>query len=218
VDKILDRDPALYPFRDLMREDALVGQVGGADTTRTMTELVSGHGPRESYPDEFQFTPPRQILYNVPQQTPREYNLENRTRYWGVVNDRVTAKKEKVLKIIRTLDPDKLFLIGEEGDLRVLDYVIVSTGFERLAIEDELQKAGIGIEDYRDATGQVVGLGNMDNGVMINGPATGFGKDRFPPQIRAIIDALGIKENTVALWVYQILITRMMWTIFLKRQ
>lgn len=213
----LDRDPKLYPFKDVFKSGVTMAVVGGSgDTGRTMSEFFGGNGPRESYPDDFDPTElPQQTLFNVKEKNRREYRLKNRSRYSKVFTNFVTTVGQKVSRIFRSkLTPEKLIVVSENDDAGYYDYVVVSTGFVREKIEAKLAIAGIVVGPVKDSTGEVVGLGNAKEGILINGPATGFTKEDFPAPIQRVIEALGIKENTVALWVYQILLTRMLWSYF----
>lgn len=213
-EKTLQRNPDLYPFTPIFKSGVEVGEVGGGDTTRTMTEFFGGNGPRESYPEDFNFDEiPNQTLHNVEQKSRQEYVRQNRSRYATVYTEFVSSKPGKVRLIKPSIvNKDKVFVLSERREASYYDYVIVSTGFERDPIEKSFQEAGIEIEEYKDLEGETVGLGNSRSNILINGPATGFTRNDFPKDIQRVIEALGIKENTVALWVYQILISRMMWS------
>jgi len=216
-DEVLDRDPRYYPFADIIRRGIKVGQVGGGDTTKTMTELFARLGPSESYPDGSDPNDiPEQILYNVPAKTVRGYRLKSRTRYWALAEKQVkfNPNKVKYLRNANLLTDGGILVVDEKNGFELLDYVMLSTGFERDPVEDKLSDAGFEIQPLIDREGQPIGLGSYRDGILINGPATGFTKEDLPDKIQQIIDTLGIRENTVALWVYQVLITRMLWTYF----
>ncbi len=210
----LKRDDSLHPLLPLFKAGIEIGHTGGGDTTRTLTELFGGNGPRESYPSNYnQSEIPVQVLHNVNAKNRKEYILSNRSRYKNVYGENVLAVPGKVGSITKSIDnPERVKLKTESGENYEYDYVIVSTGFERDPVETKLDQAGYNIQRYSDLSGAFVGLGDKSNNILINGPATGFSRGDFPQRIRDVIDALGIKENTVALWVYQVLIARMMWT------
>ncbi len=211
-DDVLDREDKYWPFRNLVKEGVEVGITASGDSGRTVAEFVGQNGPKEGYPSDLdRDQTPDVVLYNVAARNRARYVDSVRNRYKYVYTSKTTANPEKIIAV-RYLDNGKLRVFDELNFGKRLDYVILATGFERDPIEDQLAKGGIETKKLRDAQGNVVGRGNLGVGVMIGGSALGFKKEDFPQELQNIIDVLAVGENTLSLWVYNILLSRLLWT------
>jgi hypothetical protein len=212
-DQVLERDDKYWPFRNLVRSGVKVAGVGGKDTTRVLAEFCNQSGPREGYPEDLEMDEiPEMVLYNESAKTKREYDRVTRARYGNVWGDKTSSRDVKVEGATIVEGGRKVKLREREtGESQDFDYVILSLGFEREDLAQKFGKAGIPIDKIVDQNGNTIGLGNRELGITIDGSATGFVKEDFPDSIGQIIDLLGIGENTVALWVYNLLSTRALW-------
>lgn len=211
-DNVLERDDRYWPFRNLIKEGVRVGLTAGGDSGRTTAELIGQNGPRESYPTDLDADQtPDVVLYSVSERTKFQYRRAVRERYKYVYTDTTTSRPGKI-RSVRERDGKLAVIDSQSGIGERFDYVILATGYERDPIVDKLAQAKIETKKLKDADGNVVGEGNLGVGIMIGGTALGYKKEDFPDDLRNIINILGVGENTVALWVYNVLLTRMLWT------
>jgi len=209
---VFDREDRYWPFRDLVRDGVVVGNAGGGDTTRVIAEFCNQKGPREGYPSDLDSEDiPIQYLYNAGADNKAGYDAKTRARYENVWGENTrSARSRRVESVRMNKDNKSVEVIGDVARLQC-DYVFLSLGFKRKDMVAMFDQAGIPIAKIFDSQGEVMGLGNRGLGINLNGSATGFGKDDLPDNLRNVIEILGIGENTVALWVYNLLLTRNLW-------
>lgn len=211
---VLDRDDRYWPFRNLVKDGVSVGLTAGGDSGRTSAEMIGQNGPREAYPTDLDpDQTPDVVLYSVGARSKNSYRRSVRERYRFVYTDKTSSQSEKIRAIRYDRTNGKVIAYDDERNFgRKFDYIIMATGYERDPIEAKLASAGIEIKKLKDSQGNVVGKGNLGVGVMIGGTALGFKKEDFPQELINIIDILGVGENTVSLWVYNVLFTRLLWS------
>lgn len=210
------REPALYPFTELMCRPQTVAYVGAGDTMRTVKELLEKRGPREAYPPDLGPVKVTGTIYKEGATSPDVYDVRNRRRYQGLFTPQTTAVPFKVTAYRLVTDEE-----GEATGVEVTyrnafsgaictlrhDYLIDATGLNRSPIES-LLPAEFAIRTLRDLEGKVVARGDTEAGLFICGSATQFRAIDLPEELQRIIRLLAIPENTVSLWVHAALAER----------
>ncbi len=219
----LEGEPELYPFTDIFTqsEDVSIGIVGPGDSGRVMNELVAGQSSETAYPAGFRPQASKATIYGEQAQSPEEYAAGNRKRYAGVYTERTSAVGAKVdeYRLRRSLTGEDrgmqvFYTNGSKRKRNLHPYIVDATGLDESPITDKFPDDFF--QDVRDIEGVVVGRGS-DN-LYVVGSATGFRASDFPLRVQNIFDALGVPENTKALWVYGILCERLAYTYLLSRQ
>ena len=95
-------------------------------------------------------------------------------------------------------------------------YVFDSTGLSRFPLE-ALLPAIFQVSEVPDLQGVVVARGDVQANLFIVGSATGSLAPSLPPRLQSIIQALGIPENPLSLWVNGLLAERLAYTYVAQR-
>lgn len=215
-----DDTPGAYPFEELF-ESVDIGIVGKKDSAKVFAEFAKlKRGPKNAYPKGFAKRPyveaPLVTIYGA------KINAEDensRRRYKGytqgtddldalgveglVVSQRIN--KRGILRGVETIIQKN----NGETERRRDDFVIVCTGLESERVADRL---GTIMLDAFDTFGNRVGKESVLGEIQILGSANKFAKRDFPESIQKILDSIGVGENTVALWVWQLLAERQAYT------
>ncbi len=198
-----------FPLAPLFDSSLSVGYAGAGDTTKTLKACMDGTGPASAYPRGlYPQGHRRSTIYNLPASTASEYQEQTRRRYWGVFTGQTRALPCKVAGYRLVFDARKgrqlveVVHFDDAGNrcCRRYDYLFDSTGLDRTGIE-ALLPAQFQMQTIADLEGKPVARGDMTGRLFIVGSATGSFAPAFSPEIKAILEALGIGENTVALWV-----------------
>lgn len=219
-DAHMNRDAKRFPLAPLFQPGVTVGVVGGRDSAFCLASLLQGEAPAEAYPANFTmpYNSPRIELFNAPVKDFKYLEERVRRRNRGVVVGpkarlvRLNQEKVNSFGVEDTLHGPKVGVYYPGTGLRTayqtFDYIFDATGLTRPAIE---QQFPFEVGKLSDAQGNTVALGNKEHGVVIAGSAAGLKKEDLPKQLQNIIDALGISENTISLWVHNNLLERACW-------
>jgi hypothetical protein len=207
--------PDHFPLRDLLAPSTPIAYLGNGDTMRTLKELVEGRGPSSAYPSGFEPGKTKSTIYNEMAASPDAYDASNRRRYQGTYTSATTALPFKAsrYRLLREKARVEVTHRDETGTRRRRQYrsAFDCTGLDRRPIEASLP-ASVACEDIRDLQGNVVARGNADANLFIAGSATGWTVRNFPEKAQNIVEAVGIPENTISLWINGPLVERLAYT------
>lgn len=221
-----DSDPELFPLRDFYTNPAYdLAFIGGGDTTKVQKMAQDGRGPIDAYPPGLIVTP-NQIctLYNFPASTTEEYAQASRPLYRQVFDpivetttDTEPAKVGAWRRVVKRNGQEvyEVQLIGEDGKptgkVASHTHLIVATGLDPTPLVEEFNSTPITFRPLFDRDGVGVGLYSRQN-LLIAGSAQRQQTFELPIEIQRILSELAT-ENTVALWVYSLLLERALWTL-----
>ena len=80
------------------------------------------------------------------------------------------------------------------------------------ALIEAMLPTSVSAGDIRDLQGIVVARGNANANLFIAGSATSWNVRNFPEEAQNIVEALGIAENTISLWINGPLVERLAYT------
>lgn len=207
--------PEHFPLADLLTQSNPIAYIGNGDTMRTLKELVEGRGPGSAYPSGFKAGNAKSTIYNEKASSPQEYDASNRRRYQGTYTSTTTAIPFKAsrYRLLSGKPRVEVTHTDDGGRRRRRQYrsVFDCTGVDRRPIEASLPPS-LPCEDIRDLQGIVVARGNADANLFIAGSATGWTVRNFPENTQKVVEALGIPENTISLWVNGPLVERLAYT------
>lgn len=202
-----------YPFSPIFKTSARVGIIGNGDTANTWAEFLSGKSQASAYPIERSLLElPEVTWFGLPQKTQQAFKQKKRRRYKNAYGDNITSNASKVDNIRRMADGSVL-VTDKSGNSQTFDYVFVATGLEKNNLPEKLESCGIPIQLVKDLEGKVVAKGNTKFNNYIVGTAAEINPADFPDEIRNILAAIDVAENTVALWVHTALTSRLIWTL-----
>jgi hypothetical protein len=208
----LEMDPATFPLTDLIAQSQTIAYLGNGDTMRTLKELVEGRGPASAYPSGMEAGGAKSVIYNEMASSPQEYDASNRRRYQGTYTATTTAIPFKASRYRLMSGKPRIEVThrDETGTRRrrQYGYVFDCTGLDRRSIEATLP-ASVPVGDIRDLQGIVVARGNADINLFLAGSATSWNVRNFPEEAQNIVEALGIAENTISLWINGPLVERL---------
>lgn len=212
-----------FPLAPLFNADLSVGYIGAGDTMRTLKECMDGFGPASAYPRGlYPQGHRRSTIYNLGASSAEAYQAVTRRRYWDVYTDRTRAIPFKASGYRLVNDSRKgrrqveVIHADEQGKKRRrrYDYLFDATGLDRSPIEEKLPPT-IQLQTIFDLQGKPVARGDKEGRIFIVGSATGTLAPDFTDEIRAILEALGISQNTIALWVKGVDVERLAYTFLI---
>jgi len=206
------RNPSpILPLLGLNKPEPIEHAIGGGgDTSFVEAETVKAKGPASSLPQGLNREEVNTdvTIYNLPEKKPR-------TRYRETVESVNSIPGVKVVSA--TISDERVLVTDTRGKTTAFDYFWVSTGLEpspipaqiRAALEQQGLAFGDVLDDVeRGQRAQRVALGNADLGVVVAGSTTNLKAKDFPQQIADLIETLGIRENTISVWVNSLLVQR----------
>jgi len=201
-------DPDLFPLADLISKAKEIAVIGDGDTGRTEAELAGGNGPESAYPPNVKRGIRRRkiTLYNVEQESRQQYVEANRRRYEDVFTENTRAIPFKVssYRLVKNRRGQELVEIAYRdaaGTLRRdrYPYAFDATGLRRRSPSETLASSS-GAEVIYNGQGVAVGRGDRTANLFLVGAAAELPFSLLATELQEIIRALGIPENTLALW------------------
>jgi hypothetical protein len=216
----LGAPPEAFPLADVLTTQEAIAYIGSGDTARTLKELVDGNGPISAYPVGWQKRRRggRATIYNEAADSPQMYATTTRRRYGDVFTDQTRGVPQKAnrYRLATNRSGRTRIEVSYRDDAGTLHrnryaYVFDATGLSRFPQETRLPST-FQMSEVLDLQGFAVARGDVQANLFIVGSATGDLAPALPRELQEIIDALGILENPLALWVNGLLAERLAYT------
>lgn len=225
-----EKTPDFFPLRTMFDSQKDVLVAGGRDTSNCLIELLTGYGPRESYPPYIERQLPNgekeRITTFLPDGTidPRlvpsitlaiseevgNYVENKRPRYRRALEEAISTGKLAIVNsrlLQATSAGEVVGSVLENGTGIQTDFLFLATGLKKSTPEQILPRGNTPL--LRSTDFGVLGYTTLEKtGAEIGGAACGFTRNQLPETINLILGILGVPENTVALWVWANLLER----------
>lgn len=204
---------ASNPTRQITNPLQTIGIVGARDGGLSTAEVTQKIGPVEVYNKEDMLDredTPSVYLFGTGTDDPAKFKEQLRPRYRQVVDSNTVLFPDKVAGwridngIVEVYTGDTVDLNSRPV---FVDQLAVAAGLDQTPLTDLL------FEEYdfdivTDANGQPVGLGDLDRGFVIGGPATRFLIGDFGQPTQDLLTGLA-RETTAALVIYDPLVNNL---------